>query len=62
MNESSPPDDPTRRVPSPKRGAFPTPREVIEQATPYVPGDVPRTDAPAIDPAPPTSADDNKPG
>ena len=28
-------------LPSPRRGAFPTPRSVLQEATPYVPGQVP---------------------
>jgi hypothetical protein len=29
--------------PGPRRGAIPTPKKIIEEATPYVPGETPAT-------------------
>ena len=53
----APPDDPSTptELPHPKRGAFPSPREEIEKAPPYVPdseeGESPETrpDPPAVE-------------
>ena len=61
MNDAPTPDVP-RRVPSPKRGAIPTPRSVIEQAEPYVPGADPAGADTPPKPAPAPSADDKKKG
>jgi hypothetical protein len=38
-----------KRIPSPKRGAIPTPRGEIEKAKPYVPDSVPEGGEPAAD-------------
>ena len=63
MTNAPPPDDgpcdpePPRRVPSPRRGAIPTPRSVIEKATPYVPDVAPAEGEPDPKPDPPVSAD-----
>jgi hypothetical protein len=64
MNDPVPPADDAARAPrapvaTPRRGAIPTPREVIEQATPYVPGAPPAGDAPAT-PATNTNDDDKR--
>jgi hypothetical protein len=36
-----PPDKPDNQRPGPRRGAIPTPKEIIEEATPFVPGGPP---------------------
>jgi hypothetical protein len=56
------PDDPQepRRRPSPKRGAFPTPRSEIESAQRYVPGTDHAEDL--AEPDPPADADREEPG
>ena len=33
----------------PKRGAFPTPKKDLDEATPYVPGDIDQTEKPGGD-------------
>jgi len=33
-----PPDKPDDQPTGPRRGAIPTPKEIIEEATPFVPG------------------------
>jgi hypothetical protein len=38
-----PPDKPVDQPPGPRRGAIPTPKEIIETATPFVPGAAPKT-------------------
>jgi hypothetical protein len=57
---ADPPAPATR--PSPKRGAFPSPRADIEKATPYVPGAAPPPPSPQADPSPPTDVGGNKKG
>ncbi len=61
MSDAPTPDAP-RHLPTPKRGAIPTPRSVIEKAKPYVPGAGPAEVDPAPKPAPATSADDKNKG
>jgi hypothetical protein len=36
-----PPDKQDDQPPGPRRGAIPTPKEIIEKATPFVPGTPP---------------------
>jgi hypothetical protein len=43
-------------LPTPKRGAFPTPNEEIERATPYVPESDQAGDQPATESVSPTNA------
>jgi hypothetical protein len=52
-------NDPQKRsdLPSPKRGAFPTPREEIEKATPYVPKTEPKDDQTSPERDSPRNAD-----
>jgi hypothetical protein len=38
MKQPTKPDD---QPPGPRRGAIPTPKKIIEEATPYVPGETP---------------------
>jgi hypothetical protein len=45
-----------QRVPSPKRGAIPTPRAEIEKAKPYIPGTVQEGDKSPTEPVPPKEA------
>jgi hypothetical protein len=44
-------------LPSPKRGAIPTPKADIEKATPYIPDSDQAVDQPGKGPVPPTDAD-----
>ena len=61
MSDAPTPDAP-ERTPSPRRGAIPTPKSVIDQATPYVPGVDPARVDPPPKPAPGTNTDDKNKG
>ena len=52
------PDDPSEPInpPTPKRGAFPTPKSEIEKAKPYIP-DAGKKDDPESESDPPTDVD-----
>jgi hypothetical protein len=47
-------------LPTPKRGMFPTPKEEIERAKPYIPESDQRGDKPPINPASPSSPEKKK--
>ena len=57
-DSSAPPDDSSKpaELPTPKRGAFPTPKSEIEKAKPYIP-DAGEEDDPEGKPGLPTDAD-----
>jgi hypothetical protein len=48
------------KLPSPKRGAIPTPKAEIEKAKPYIPESDPAGDESATEPASSGNADPNK--
>jgi hypothetical protein len=66
MTSASQPDEKPKgelapsRVRRPKRGAFPTPKEDIENAQPYVPDTSGANEGPEVSPAPPRRVDEKK--
>jgi hypothetical protein len=66
QDEQPEPGDPpiSGDLPSPRRGAFPTPRSVLQEATPYVPGQAPDEEpsAPRADRPAESGADAADPG
>jgi len=47
---------------TPKRGAFPTPKAVIESATPFIPNSDQEGDQSGTEPIPPTTDDEEEDG
>ena len=63
MSASKPDEEPEgapelSRPPSPKRGAFPTPKEEIERANPYIPNADEANECAGVPPGPPTQANE----